>query len=188
MRPMAVRRTHVIKTALLVPFALVCAGAPVAAQGDVVVASPAQIDAVDDALRSYLPVSDDVWTSPPDASQQGSGAGWTEWHLLNSRVRDAMADAGSPVISATSTTHVLDVTPRHDGTVTVRAAISTVFAYRSAGIDGSPSSSWTDEHELVVDVSGATPVVLTDRVVDPPADDTPGTPSGDAPVPSSADR
>ncbi|WP_396047597.1 hypothetical protein [Cellulomonas sp. P22] len=187
---MVARRARVIKTALLVPFALVCAGAPVAAEGDVVVASTAQIAAVDDALRSYLLVSDEVWTGPPDASQEGagSGAGWTEWHSLNSRVRDAMADVGAPVVSATSTADVIVVTPRGDRALTVRAEISTVFAYGTAGSDGSPSGVWTDEHELVVDVSGATPVVLTDRVVDPPADDTPGTPSGDAPVPSSADR
>ncbi|QTE28549.1 amidase domain-containing protein [Pengzhenrongella sicca] len=66
--------------------------------------------------------------------------------------------------------------------------MSTIFSYGGVGVDWPKGSTWADEHELLIDTSDSTPVVLTDRIVEPPADETPGTPEGAAPVPSSAER
>lgn len=188
MRKHFIRNTFVVSS---VAAALIGVGSSGALASDPSVASKASPEAVTEAaLDSYLSVSDEQWTTTPGGqpSLQQTRQGVTESMSVNAQVRDALAKAGTPVVSATSTTNVIDVEPGRQGTVVVHADVTTVFAYGGAGATWPKGSNWSDEHELVLDVTGETPVVVADRVVDPPADETPGMPNGAPPIPSSADR
>ncbi|NTW41329.1 MAG: hypothetical protein HGA44_15885 [Cellulomonadaceae bacterium] len=144
-------------------------------------------DAVEDALASYTQAADEAWTTPAGVLRALSAADApvTESMSVNAKVRDAMVAAGAPITSAESTTSVTDAEVRDDGTVLVNATISTSFTYGGDGADWPQGSNWSDEHAIVIDQ--ATGVVVSDEVVDPPADDA-GVPEEYAPIPSSDER
>jgi hypothetical protein len=147
----------------------------------------AQLDGVFEALDAYTQAADEVWTSTETAQRASgpTGSPLTESMNVNARVRDAMIDAGAPITSAQSTMEVTGTQVRDDGNVAVAATITTVFAYGGDGVRWPQGSTWTDDHEIVLDpLSGG---VLSDEVADPPADSSSDVPEGYAPIPSSAE-
>ncbi len=182
---MSQRRLRALLVAALLP-GVAAVGAAGAAAGSTE-PNRAQLDGVSDAITAYTQAADEVWTSTASAQRAlgSTGAPLTESMSVNAQVRDAMIDAGAPITSAQSTTDVTGTQVRDDGTVVVNATISTIFAYGGDGASWPQGSSWTDDHEIVLDPASG--VVLSDQVVDPPADDSTDVPDGYAPIPSSAE-
>lgn len=141
------------------------------------------------ALLHYLEATDSQWVDE-SASMRTSGlldGAQTEAMRVNSRVRSDLEDIGLPIIGATSDSELLSVVHQADGTLLAQVSISTIFEY-GGNHSAYPESTWTDVHEIVIDESGASPIVLSDHVVPAPLDQTPGTPAGVAPTESSAER
>lgn len=185
---MAIRRLVQVFGAVVVAGLLAAAPA--------IASTPAQTPTVDeesrttiaqDVIASYVHAADSLWTDP-GALRGATRLAPTETLSVNAQVRDAMAEAGTPIVNAESTTDIIETDVRADGALTVRATISTSFSYGGDGEQWPLGSTWTDEHEIVIDTSGETPRVVTDRVIEPPVDSTPGTPEGYDPTPSSAVR
>lgn len=159
-----------------------------AVAGDATAPPPVTVSttAIATALDAYLAAADLVWTDP-DAALRRLGRP-TDAVATNADVADAMAASGAPVLAAASVVRKLRPLRQDGATVTVRASISTAFRYAPGPVDPSTDSAWTDEHELLVDASGAVPVVVADRVLAPPWAGGGGAPAGDLPVRSSDRR
>lgn len=144
-------------------------------------------DKADIALDSYLSLIDRNWTGSEGKSAHDSDT-TTEALTVNLAVRKAMAEAGAPIVDAESTIEILDEATNESGTLLLRASITTSFTYGGDGAKWPSGSAWTDEHEIEVELAGTEPRVVSDRVVSPTFDNTPGTPTGPVPVASSAER
>lgn len=161
----------------------------------VAAASAASADVSTAAIKAQVPSAvvdgylDRLDASWDDSTAARSAAPLTEVEESNAYVRDAMLADGTPIIEADSTAEVLSVVATDDRTITLHLSVTTVFDYGGAGEDWPDGSSATDTHEVVIDTTAKTPVVLSDVIVEPPAEPVLPDPDSEiVPVPSSTDR